>query len=55
LSSAYGQLPLSFEANRGQTDARVNFLSRGAGYSFFLTPSKAVMELQRAAAATSSP
>ena len=27
----YGKLPLSFEANRGQTDARVKFLSRGSG------------------------
>ena len=29
LGAAYGQLPLSFEVNRGQTDARVDFLSRG--------------------------
>ena len=29
LSAAYGQLPLSFEANQGQTDSQVNFLSRG--------------------------
>lgn len=27
----YGRLPLSFEANQGQTDSRVNFLSRGRG------------------------
>jgi hypothetical protein len=47
LTAAYGQLPLSFEANKGQTDPRVNFLSRGAGYSLFLTPSRAVMELQQ--------
>jgi Beta-propeller repeat len=47
LSAAYGRLPLSFEANRGQTDPRVNFLSRGAGYSLFLTPTRAVMELQQ--------
>ena len=46
LSAAYGQLPLSFEANQGQTDPRVNFLSRGAGYSLFLTPTKAVLALQ---------
>ncbi|MEP7342174.1 MAG: SBBP repeat-containing protein [Acidobacteriota bacterium] len=44
----YGKLPLSFEANKGQTDARVKFLSRGQGYSFFLTPSEAVMTLNRA-------
>ena len=47
LSAAYGQLPLSFEANRGQTDSRVNFLAHGAGYSLFLTPTKAVLSLKR--------
>lgn len=46
----YGKLPLSFEANKGQTDARVKFISRGQGYSFFLTPSEAVMTLNRAEA-----
>ena len=29
--AGYGKLPLHFEANRGQTDARVRFLSRGPG------------------------
>ena len=38
LLEAYGQIPLSFEANQGQTDAAVNFLSRGSGYTLFLTP-----------------
>ncbi|HEX6501924.1 MAG TPA: SBBP repeat-containing protein, partial [Terriglobales bacterium] len=33
----YLQLPLSFEANRGQADKRVRFLSRGDGYKLFLT------------------
>ena len=32
----YGKLPLSFEANQGQTDNRVDFLSRGSGYTLFL-------------------
>src|SRR5579864_2669473 len=45
-NAAYGQLPLSFEANQGQTDSRVNFLSHGAGYSLFLTPSQAVLSLK---------
>jgi hypothetical protein len=35
-------LPLSFEANQGETDARVKFLSRGAGYTLFLTRDEAV-------------
>jgi len=34
----YGQLPLSFERNEGQTDSRVDFLSRGPGYSMFFSP-----------------
>src|SRR5579863_2091963 len=33
----YGNLPLSFEANQGQTDSEVRFLSRGKGYTLFLT------------------
>ena len=48
LTAAYGQLPLSFEVNKGQTDPRVNFLTQGAGYTAFLTPTGAVMELQQA-------
>ncbi|PYR65900.1 MAG: hypothetical protein DMF88_18185 [Acidobacteria bacterium] len=33
----YGRLPLSFERNEGQTDPSVEFLSRGSGYTMFLT------------------
>lgn len=36
--AAYGNLPLSFEPNQGQTDARVRFLSRGQGYTFLAHP-----------------
>src|SRR6266850_3198159 len=43
LASAYGKFPLSFEANQGQTNPRVKFLSRGSGYSLFLTPTEAVL------------
>jgi len=28
---AYGKLPLTFEANEGQTDKAVNFVVRGGG------------------------
>src|ERR1051326_3513527 len=42
---AYGKLPLAFEANEGQADARVKFLSRGGGYTLFLTNKAAVLEL----------
>jgi len=43
---AYGQLPLSFEANQGQTDAQVRFLARGSGYSLFLTSTEAILSLK---------
>jgi Beta-propeller repeat len=41
----YGKLPLTFEANHGQTDAQVKFLSRGPGYTLFLTGDEAVFSL----------
>jgi hypothetical protein len=37
LVETYGKLPLSFEANLGQTNSQVKFLSRGSGYTLFLT------------------
>jgi uncharacterized repeat protein (TIGR01451 family) len=40
-------LPMFFEANLGQTDPRVKFLSRGQGYSLFLTANEAVLNFQR--------
>src|SRR5947207_133514 len=46
LAEAYGKVPLSFEANRGQTDPRVKFLSRGSGYTLFLTGDEAVLSLR---------
>src|SRR5438128_743123 len=48
VSEAYGKLPLYFEANRGQTDARVAFLSRGPGHTLFLTPTEAILVLATA-------
>jgi hypothetical protein len=45
VRKAYGKLPLRFEANAGQTDAQVKFLSRGSGYSLFLTQAEAVLSL----------
>lgn len=41
------QRALSFEANQGQTDRRVKFLSRGSGYTLFLTPAEAVLSLRQ--------
>ena len=46
LAESYGNIPLSFEANRGQTDSQVKFLSRGSGYTLFLTGDEAVLSLR---------
>lgn len=44
-TSRFAQLPLSFEANRGQTDSRVKYLARGQNYTLFLTEHDAVLAL----------
>lgn len=44
---AYGRTQLSFEANQGQTDSRVNYLARGANYTVFLAPTEAVLSLKQ--------
>ena len=49
----YGKLPLSFEANMGQTDPTVQFLSHGQGYTLFLRPGEAVFSLSGAKPNTS--
>jgi len=46
-AASFAKLPLSFEANQGQTDARVQFLSRGPDYTLFLTCDEAVLELRK--------
>ena len=47
VAENYGKLPLSFEANQGQTDSQVDFLSRGSGYTLFLTSAEAVLALRK--------
>ena len=49
---ALANLPMSFEVNRGQTDPRVKFLARGAGYALFLTGDRAVMAFPHSLAST---
>src|SRR5208282_5589485 len=39
-------LPLFFEANAGQSDPRVRYLSRAGGYMLFLTPREAVFAMR---------
>ena len=47
LAASYGNLPLAFEANQGQTSTRFDFLARGSGYALALTPSEAVLNLRQ--------
>src|SRR6266853_5943121 len=47
ILSPFGKLPLHFEQNQGQTDAGVQYLARGRGYTLFLTPTEAVLGVRR--------
>ena len=47
----YGELPMAFEPNVGQTDARVKFMARGSKYGLFLTNREAVLSLVHASSA----
>jgi uncharacterized repeat protein (TIGR01451 family) len=49
-----GQVPMYFEENRGQSDSRVKFLSRGRGYTVHLTQSEAVLALKKKSTVDSS-
>jgi hypothetical protein len=46
-SVAFGKLPLSFEPNNGQTAGPVKFVSRGEGYTFFLTAHETLLLLKK--------
>jgi len=54
IQAELARLPLAFEANQGQTDARVQYLSRGSGYNLFLTGDEAVLHLRYASAPSGS-
>src|SRR5438270_12587321 len=47
VSENYGKVPLHFEANQGQIHKDVRFLSRGPGYSLYLTADEAVLVLAK--------
>jgi hypothetical protein len=49
--SPYGSLPLSFEANQGQAGRAVRFLSKGRGYTAFLTGNGMILSLRPSEAA----
>src|SRR5688572_12858792 len=47
IAERFGELPISFEINKGQTDKAVRFLSHGPGYDLFLTANEAVLSLRK--------
>jgi Beta-propeller repeat len=47
INDAYGRVPLNFEANEGQNTPEVKFLSRGSGYSLFLTSHETTLALRK--------
>ncbi len=49
VAANYAELPLSFEANFGQTDKSVKFNSKGGGYGLYLTGDAAVLSLSKSA------
>ncbi len=52
--ATYSHLPMMFEPNQGQTDARVKFLARGSSYVLYLTAQDALLDLQHPAAQSSA-
>jgi hypothetical protein len=47
IHGAPAGLPLSFEPNLGQADPSVKFLSRGRGYTLFLTKDQAILRIEK--------
>src|SRR5580704_13801706 len=52
--SHYLNAPISFEANRGQADLAVAFVSHGAGYSLLLSRQQVTLSLNQTNDATST-
>jgi hypothetical protein len=52
IQASYAALPLAFEENQGQTDPQVKYLTRGHGYTLFLTANDAVFSLHSRPAAS---
>lgn len=51
---SFAKLPLSFEENKGQSPSPVKFISRGSGYTLFLTADEAILKLTPSKSATKS-
>lgn len=54
-TQSYDSLPMSFEANYGQTNSRVKFLSRTGGFNVFLSPTEAVLVTRRGVGSPGKP
>src|SRR5947207_11019950 len=46
-SRQYANLPLAFEPNLGQSDARVRYLARGSGMTLYFTDAETAIVLSR--------
>ena len=47
MSASYGDLPLTFIENRGQTDSRVRFHVQGPGHGIYLTKDEIALTLRK--------
>jgi beta-propeller repeat-containing protein/ASPM-SPD-2-Hydin domain-containing protein/HYDIN/CFA65/VesB family protein len=47
VAENFAALPLSFEANQGQSSPQVRYISRGNGYTLFLTGDEAILKLRQ--------
>lgn len=52
MAEAYAGLPMTFEANQGQTDSSVEFFARGNGYNLYLARNQATLALRKNKPAT---
>jgi uncharacterized repeat protein (TIGR01451 family) len=50
VRTAFGQLPMAFEPNLGQSDTAVKYVARGSGYALALRANEAVLNLHGRAA-----
>ena len=45
MVAGYGQVPLRFEPNTGQTDPQIRYISRGNGYTMYFAPTETILAL----------
>jgi hypothetical protein len=55
IAESYGNLPLSFEANGGQSGNSVKFISRGNGYVLYLSSTDAVLNFMHFSSSQKDP